>query len=410
MKRLLPMILIALTLSACGRKDQFKDINDEGTKYSFNASAASTTLTKAEEAMVVASNDFGFRIASGIGDKSFIFSPLSASILLGMLGEGAEGETAAEISRVLGFGDAGRQQVNEFSRNMMVIADKSSEAVVRIANAIILNKGYTLKESYVKAVREYYDAKAVTLDFANPSTLRYINSWASEKTNGLIPELLKEVDPGAFSYLMDALYFKGSWVEEFDEEREEKDFFKEDGSKSKVKMMCARMGHYQYCKTPEAQAVGIDYKGGNYRMSIILPSDGNKVSDVLSALGEGLWEEIVSSFSFTPALIFMPSFETASEVPLKSILQSMGVSHAFSNADFSRMTDYSVAVDDIFQKAKIKVDKYGTEAAAVTVAVMKETAMPMPEDPVVFKADHPFIYLITERTTGSILFLGVFAG
>jgi serpin B len=327
-----------------------------------------------------------------------------------MLGEGAEGETAAQISRVLGFGDAGRQQVNEFSRNMMVIADNSSEAVVRIANAIVLNKGYTLKDSFIKAVREYYDAKAVTMDFADPATLRYINGWASEKTNGLIPELLKEVDPGAFSYLMDALYFKGAWTDEFQQWKQDADFFKEDGSTSKVNMINSLIKEYPYCKTPVAQAVALDYKGGNYRMTLVLPSEGNKVSDVLSALGEGLWKDISSALSGTPAIVYMPSFETASDVPLKDILKSMGMTAAFGAADFSRMTDSGVAVDDIFQKAKIKVDRYGTEAAAVTVAVVKETAFPIMDEPLKIVADHPFIYLITERTTGALLFVGVFAG
>ena len=409
MNRLFSFLVLIFALASCGR-ERVPDSIIENNSYSFKAGEASTTLTKAQEAMVVASNDFGFKVASRIKEKSFIFSPLSASILLGMLGEGAEGETAAQISRVLGFGDAGRQQVNEFSRNMMVIADNSSEAVVRIANAIVLNKGYTLKDSFIKAVREYYDAKAVTMDFANPATLRYINGWASEKTNGLIPELLKEVDPGAFSYLMDALYFKGAWTDEFQQWKQDADFFKEDGSTSKVNMLNSLIREYPYCKTTVAQAVALDYKGGNYRMTLVLPSEGNNVSDVLSALGEGLWKDISSALSGAPAILYMPSFETASDVPLKDILKSMGMTAAFGAADFSRMTDFSVAVDDIFQKAKIKVDRYGTEAAAVTVAVVKETAFPIMDEPLKIVADHPFIYLITERTTGALLFVGVFAG
>jgi serpin B len=209
---------------------------------------------------------------------------------------------------------------------------------------------------------------------------------------------------------MDALYFKAAWTREFEFEDENTDFTKEDGSKAKVSMMCAPLGEYQYCKTPEAQAVSLNYKGGNYQMSIVLPSDGHKVADVLKALGEGLWKDMSKAMEFAPVLVYMPSFETASEVPLKEILRSMGITHAFSGADFSRMTDFGVVVDDIFQKARIKVDRYGTEAAAVTVAIVKETALPIMEEPIHFVADHPFIYLITERTTGALLFIGVFAG
>ena len=155
------------------------------------------------------------------------------------------------------------------------------------------------------------------------------------------------------------------------------------------------------------------YKGGSYQMTVILPAEGKTTTELLGLLGEGLFDRIRQSWKGTDVRLSIPEFEVSSETGLKDILEVMGIKKAFADADFSRMTDADIYVEDIFQKAKINVDEKGTEAAAVSVAELAATSPGTPEvipDPVIFTADRPFVYIVSERSTGAILFVGVFGG
>ncbi len=410
MKKIFVFAIIALLSICCNR--EVRDKGNGPEEYAFKGEEASLTLTKAEEVLVTASNEFGFSLASRIQDENFVFSPLSATILLGMLEEGADGQTAAQISRVLGFGDAGREQINSFCRNMIVISDKGEENVVKIANALILNQQSVIKDDYLKAVTEYYDALAVNMDFSSETTLDYINGWAREKTNGLIPKILEQLKDGAFAYLMNALYFKGTWHKKFYSNEPDSDFFSADGNVKKVKML-KQQEAFNYVETDDVRAVNMLYKGADYDMTVILPAEGKATSDIIQKLGGGLFDRIRDSWKGTDVVLSIPEFELSSKIMMKELLKDMGMIDAFGDADFSRMTPRQVMVADIFQKAKINVDENGTEAAAVTVAEIVDSAAPIPSEeiePVIFTADHPFIFTITERTTGAILFIGVYAG
>ena len=383
--------------------------------YQFQAGEASTVLTKAEEEMVGGINGFGYNVAKCLAptltEGSTVFSPLSAAILLGMREEGAVGETAEEISQVLGFGSQGREQINQFCRNMMVIADHSEDATVSLANAIMLNKGYALKDSYQKATKEYYDAESVTLDFALGSSLDFINKWASDKTNGLIPKLLDELTPNAVAYLMNALYFKAAWQEPFATTKNGVNFTKEDGNTSKVEMM-SLTEFFTYAESDDVQKLSLPYQGGAYRMDVVLPREGKTVSEVIGLLGSDAWKELNQSAIKTKVAVSLPSFTTAAHIDLLPVLTSLGVKKAFAGGDYSGISSSDdLSFDMIFQKAKIMVDKKGTEAAAVTVVGTEGAAMPGEElDPVLFRADKPFLYLITEKTTGAVLFIGAYMG
>lgn len=382
--------------------------------YHFKAEEASTVLTKAEGEMVVGSNTFGYNVAKELikntnyRTRSFVFSPLSATILLGMLEEGAEGETAEGIRQVLGFGSDGREQINSFCRNMMVIADNSKSATVNLANAIMLNQGYTLKDSYLKASTEYYDAKCTVLDFSLPSSLEYINNWSAEKTHGLIPKLFDALDPGAAAYLMNALYFKAAWKEPFEKTQPNIEFYKEDGPLCcLVKMMC-QTNYFTYAESDAIQKLSLPYKSEAYRMDVVLPREGHTVAETIELLGTDEWHSLDFGAQKTRVEVTFPSFTVAAHIEILSILKALGMN---SFSDFSRIAD-GIYFNDIFQKAKITVDKKGTEAAAVT-ATGKETDPGPGEvepDPVIFRADRPFIYLISEKTTGAVLFIGTYMG
>lgn len=382
--------------------------------YHFMAEEASLELTKAQKEMVVECNNFGFNVANELKadpsyqSHSFVFSPLSAAILLGMTEEGAVGKTAEEISRVLGFGSQGKEQINNFCRDMMVIADNTQDATVRLANAIMVNKGHELKDSYLKVSREYYDAECATLDFSLSSSLDYINNWASEKTNGLIPQLLDELNDSAVAYLMNALYFKAGWNNPFERTKAGVNFAKEDGLIEKVEMMY-QMGSFSYSESELAQRLTLPYLNGAYTMAVILPRKGRTVAEVISLWGSDEWKELAGSMRRETVKVSFPSFSTEVHIEFLPILRALGM-ESFSSGDFSNIS-VGVYFNSIFQKAKINVDQIGTEAAAVTVADMEESGSGAEEqDPVLFEANRPFLYMICEKTTGAILFIGAFMG
>ena len=404
------VIIGALLLAAGCQKAAEQEADNP---YHFKSEEASTVLTKAEGEMVVGSNSFGFNVAKQMvtmpeyQSGSFVFSPLSATVLLGMLEEGAEGETAESISQVLGFGSNGREQINQFCRNMIVIADNSQDATVNMANAIMLNQGNALKDNYLKSSTEYYDAKCAVLDFSQSSSLDYINNWAAEKTHGLIPKLFDVLDPVAVAYLMNALYFKSAWEEPFIKTEPYMDFHKEDGSTSMVEMM-SQTSYFSYSESDALQKLTLPYKNGAYRMDILLPREGYTIAETMGILGTDEWKALASSTQKARVEVSIPSFSTAAHIELLPILQSLGLK---SFSGFSRIAD-DVHFNGIFQKAKIIVDKKGTEAAAITTTSREIAPIPGEEepDPVIFRADKPFIYLITEKTTGAILFIGTYMG
>lgn len=383
--------------------------------YHFKAEDASVELTKSEVQMVSGSNSFGYDLAklilSDLKGGSLVFSPLSVTLVLGMLVEGADDETAEEISRALGFGDKGREQINSFCRNMIVIADHSENTTVKFANAIMLNKGRTMNDGYYKAVTEYYDAKCVSLDFSDETSLDVINKWALEKTNGLIPTILDSINPDAFAYLMDALYFKAAWSTPFKDTESGVKFTKEDGTNSYVEMMYNTDSFY-YSQSDAVQVLTLLYDNGAYRLDVLLPQEGKTVMDAINLLGTDDWKTLTSNSQRHDVIVSIPSFSTSSYVDLLSALSSRGIKKAFSNGSFSRLSQDNVNFSFIFQKVKINVDKKGTEAAAITITgddVATDPSLEAPE-PIVFNADKPFVYLITEKTTGAVLFIGTYTG
>ena len=399
-------------------EDQF----DEDSDYEFLASAAPASLSAEDQTRLARVNDFAFTMAGLLADmeagESYVYSPVSLSFLLGMLSEGAAGTTREEITAAMGFGKSGQDAMNEFCRNLMVIAATAAtgDEKFELANAAVLNKGFTLLESYKKSTKNYYDAFVTTKDFEKDNVIGYVNKWASRHTHGRIEEVLKTLDPTACAILMNALYFKAGWHEVFDSYfTKEEGFTRADGQKKTVKMMRRKD---MFVSTPYATgkdfaAVRLDYGNpnsptpGNYSMTIILPDEGKSATDVLGSFDHDSWAALQASFSSQTVDLKLPRFDVASGMELNDILKEMGITSMFANADFSNMTEQAVYISLVKQVANISVDESGTEAAAVSVAVF-DGASPEPPTFIPFHADHPFIFAITENTTGAILFLGCY--
>ena len=394
-------------------------LEQEGGKDDGNNPYSPIALTTKQTEFVTAGNSFAGRFIDKIDENAlkqkqneWIVSPLSLQLALGMLLNGAQGETAAEICRTLGYGEGETAEINAWAKLMLEQLPKLDKKTdLALADAIFYNKTMTLKTPYKDAVGTSYKATLEALDFTKTkASADVINKWCDKQTKGLIPHVLNEVDPAYLAYLVNALYFKSQWQKKFAKgDSGNETFYQEDGSKGKVKMMKQDGQKFQYGETEIWQAIRLPYGNGNFAMTVVLPKEGHTVREISAAMGKGV---SVYTVWDVEADLWIPRFETQYHIGLNDILKDLGMPQSFTpKADFKAMSDYASFVGFVQQDTVIKVDEEGTEAAAVTVIGMLTAAAPIaPPQKVVFHADHPFLYLITESSTGTILFAGKYSG
>ena len=340
-------------------------------------------LADGERKLIESNNDFAFNLfRKARGDKSKIISPLSITFALGMLNNAADGQTLKEINETLGFGEAGADGINAFCQKMLRESnDLDAKTKALIANTIFVNEGlgYRLQQGFIDKANTYYNAEPQSRDFADGETMDVINQWANDHTMGMIPKVLDEdsFDPNVVSYLLNALYFKGMWSDPFDKDLTQNESF---GGGEEVPMMHKMGTDFQYTENDLYQAIRLPYGNGAYRMDIFLPREDKTVGEVLETLNGSNWQ-----------------------------FKDLGMPSAFTlAAEFPWFCNTPVYISNMFQSAKIKLDEEGTEAAAVTVIEVGESGMP--EEMKRFHANHPFLYIISEQSTGAIFFIGQYSG
>ena len=385
----------------------------------FASTSVDVTLTDQQKNIVADNNAFTLKFLKMINDadksgKSFVYSPLSITYVLSMVNTAAEGTTRTELQNTLGFGNGEIKEVNGFCKTLIDGLPKVDTSVqIHIANAIYVNKDYTLKKRFQQDMKGYYGANAESLDFSSPKTLNRINGWCNSKTNGLIPRILNEVDPEAVSYLLNAIYFKAAWVHPFKEHNTKMENFTTANGTEKLPMMCQN-DKFLYMKNEVFAAVDLPYGDWRkWRMTVILPEKGKNISDVIDYLAkEGT--SFLSNMKRRDVDLKLPRFETESTTDdLIGTLKKMGIIRAFdgSQAEIRNMCNRDVYISNMLQKAHIKVDENGSEAAAVTETVVFAcVSASEPKPTVVFHADHPFVYLICDASSDVILFVGKFTG
>lgn len=382
------------------------------------------TLTRSEQELVQGNNDFAFKlfqqVTSGadaicfVPEKSQIVSPISITYALGMLNNGAAGQTQAEINKVLGFGEAGAQGINDFCRKMLTEAPSLDKLTkVMIANTIYMNKGYQLKADFISKAKTYYDAEPETRNFYDGQTRDVINKWGNDHTEGMIPEVLKEdeFDPSAVSYLLNAIYFKGAWAEKFDTGNTKDETFKCGGSETVTVPMMHQEHEFSYTENDDCQVLRLPYGNNAYSMTIFLPKEDKSIIDVLNTLTADSWQRYRWMGSAVVD-VKLPRFETQSDINLKEFMSALGMPRAFSEyyAEFPNFCDVETYIGLMKQVARIKLNEEGTEAAAVTVVGMYEKSSVSEPKYAQFHANRPFLYVISEQSTGAIFFIGQYLG
>ncbi|MBR2238292.1 MAG: serpin family protein [Prevotella sp.] len=373
-------------------------------------------LTQDEKQLVKQNNDFAFRLfstARSIEPSSMILSPLSITYALGMLNNGAAGQTQQEISKVLGFGDVDAQ--NEFCQKMKLELAGTAwydPTRLNIANTIFVNKGmgWQVKDDFAQKASQYYMANPQNRDFRDGETRDVINQWASDHTEGMIKEVLSEPEfnPRAVSYLLNAIYFKGMWSNPFEAENTREESF---NGGDAVPMM-NKQEMLAYTENDVFQEVVLPYGSGSYQMQVFLPRVGKTIDNVLENLASDN-SLLTSNLPSYEVDLKLPRFETNTNIGLKNIMSELGMPTAFDpyNADFSNLCvenfDQNIYIGLMKQVAKIEVNEQGTEAAAVTIIGEYTSGIP---ETATFYANRPFLYVIREQSTGIIIFMGQYTG
>jgi len=426
-------LMMAMTMTACSvNNDDEKepevvicpvdpgDINPEDVDPKDNQ-LKYITLTRAEQQLVEGNNDFAFRLfrQSSNPQKDQIVSPISITYALGMLNNGAAGETQAQINKTLGFSETGADGINAFCQKMLIEAPNLDKLTkVMIANTIYMNKNYTLKPDFVKKANDYYLAQPETRDFADGKTLDVINQWASDHTQKMIEKILSpdEFNPLAVSYLLNAIYFKGTWAQKFDANETQMEIFEHAGPEKYLfeAPMMHQKEHFPYTENDLCQAVSLPYGNGAFAMTLLLPREGKQVSDVLNTLTAETWRSNYQYMGIANVDLKLPRFETKTDLNLIEIMSSLGMPNAFIDglAEFPNFCDADTYIELMKQVARIKLNETGTEAAAVTVIGIDKSAsaeVPVIKD-VVLHANRPFLYVISEWSTGTIFFIGQYMG
>ncbi len=376
-------------------------------------------LTKAQEEMVDEGNSFAFDLLEAVSEnekfegEDFMVSPLSISFVLGALNNGASGLTSEEILSAIGFEGSTANDINEYCKTILQGCPNVDDLVdMKIANAVVLKEGYEMKKGFSNALADYYEAYVRTMKF-DSKAVEAINDWCDEHTEGMIPEIIERIPDGACLFALNALYFKGEWANKFEKKDTEKaDFTNIDGSTSKTQMM-QKEDWFDYTSNDMFATVRLPYGNGSYGMYVLLPHESKSINEVIEALDAETWEATRRKMYESKVNLKLPSFETETSIDLREIMKALGMKRTFdpSKAEFGEMlvkTNGNLFLGLLLQKSKITVNEEGTKAAAVTIGGMFDSAAGPPAEPEIinFHADRPFVYLIQEKSSDAIFFIG----
>ena len=372
-------------------------------------------LTASEVKVRDAANAFAFalwaKINAGQRDTSVFVSPLSASFALGMTLNGAAGTTADQMRTALQFGGATMAEINGGYKSLVALLTSLDPGVqMQIANSIWYRQEFPFKQSFFDTTRVYFDAAVRGLNFADvPASLAAINGWVSTATNGKIPAVLDNIQAQQVMFLINAIYFKGSWRAKFDPAKTEATSFHAVGGASQSVSLMHQLDTLSYAETATYQAADLPYGNTAFTMTVLLPKSGTDVESLAASLTPAAWQALTSSLRTQKVDFAMPKLTLKYERKLNGDLQGLGMVQPFvpDGADFTQMAAAPVGkqlfIDFVKQNTFVAIDEEGTEAAAVTtVGVSVTSYTPSP----VMRVDRPYLFVLRERLTGTVLFMG----
>ncbi len=443
MKKTIFSIMAAAMLCACNVQVHNPDEKSYDNHDWGNGNGVTTPvelkLTARQQQLLKQSNEFSLNLlkqvyANETDHENVIISPLSASMALSMLMNGADNETLSQVKNTLGFGDWTDEEVNEYNHLMLTALPCLDTCThMTLANSLWLHEGFPVKDDFININKQYFMAQVQNVDFTDPETANLINAWAAKHTNDLIKKVVSpEQIASCVTLLANALYFKGIWADKFDKDLTKDGEFKSSKSVKQIVDMMYKHEEikYVYLKDHKAQLAELDYLGGAYCMDLLLPADDSNIPTLLNSLQadempgweDKFWpeqeiltydyetdeEKTVIQRRFNDVILQMPKFTLRYERKLNDDLKALGMKDMFipGVADFSRLSDVETYIDFVKQDTYMSVDEAGTEAAAVTTIGYTGTSIEQPKYPEMI-LNRPFVLFIREKQYGTIIFAAV---
>lgn len=393
------VVLIMISIIGCG----------------FEKITKNYSLDKIDVKVTQANSSFAFDIFKKLNEAdtgNVFISPLSISTALTMTFQGAGSTTKEEMSRALKYAGLDTATINKSYKNLLPYLNNIDKKIeLNINNSIWIREGKEIKKEFLNTNQEVFNAHISELDFSDEGAAKTINNWISEATKGKINKMIASpISPSVVMYLINAIYFKGQWSVEFDKNNSfESKFYEKwdtnkEGAPEKVVMM-NRKGKVEYMEGAGFKAVRLPYGDGKISMYCILPGEDVSINEFIDHMDLKKWNQIREEIAEESEVILqIPRFKINYGVKqLNDVLKDLGMNKAFQpGADFSGISN-DIFISRVLHKAVIEVNEEGSEAAGATVVVMKEAAV---EKPITFIANRPFLFIIADDTTGTILFMG----
>ncbi|HXZ29077.1 MAG TPA: serpin family protein [Terriglobales bacterium] len=359
-----------------------------------------------------AHNAFGFKMLKLLeqseGKKNVFISPSSIALALSMVYNGARGPTQAAMQKTLDLDGMDLAQVNQQSLDLInLLKNPDPKVQLAVADSVWARKGVSFRPDFLKTVLDFYQAQATTLDFRTPGAAATINAWVNEKTRGKIPTIVEPpIPPDMVMYLINAVYFKGSWTTAFDKNLTEQRTFTPASGAAEKRPLMKQHGWLPYLETDDFQSVSLPY-GSNRRLAMYVFLPKKDLKSFLAKLDDGAWDSWMQRYSNTEGTILLPRFKMEYEKELRGTLTQLGMGEAFQDgADLSGIGP-GLAISEVKHKTYVDVNEEGTEAAAVTSVGVHATAVRVEPPTFYMEVNRPFLFAIRDNQTGEVLFLGV---
>lgn len=376
-------------------------------------SIAPEDLPTLDDRLVASQNAFGFKLFSQVMQQAegqnVMISPSSVAIALSMTYNGASGETQAAMAEALALQDMTLEELNQANAALETILEQADPAVnIGIANSLWGREDMVFNPAFLQRNQDFYQAEVQMLDFSDAAAKDIINEWVNDSTAGKIPQIVDQISSDEVLFLINAVYFNGTWMQPFNpRQTQQQAFHRADGTEVTVPMM-AQGGDFQYLETDQFQGIHLPYGKGRLSMVVLLPREGSSLSDLQQSLTPEAWQNWMTQFGRQPGMVQLPRFESEFGTSLNDALKALGMEVAFDPeaANFGGMGDAQLFISTVQHKTYIKVDEAGTEAAAATSVGIGVTSAPV-NPPFRMVCDRPFLYAIQDNETGAILFMGV---
>lgn len=416
------VLLIAVVLMATSCSSIGKYLSDSGLfgGASIGSSQLPPPAKEVDSRLVAANTKFAFKLFNQLLEQqpaeNLFISPTSIAMALAMTYNGADGETKDAMAKTLEVQGIDIEEFNKAYADLKTILQNPDPHVqVSIANSLWARKGISFYEEFLNTNRKFYGAEVQELDFDSPDASKTINNWVKKQTKDKIEKIVEDtIQPDTIMFLINALYFKGSWTDKFDPKlTREEPFFLGDGTQKSCPIMFQAGKEYPYYRGENFQAVSLPYGKGRVSIMLFLPDEGVSLDGFCRSITFEKWQEWMSSFSNMEGEVGLPKFKVEYEVELKEALKALGMEVAFDaeKANFGKMHSVSpganIYISSVKHKTFVETNEEGTEAAGATSVEMRLTSVPV--DTFSMIVNRPFFFVIRDNETGTILFMGAIA-